>query len=188
MKIPFAGAGFRSSYRCCDQAMVLASICSAVCLVVAMCIIVADVATRRSIDLPLAGTMDLTQLFVMSCAFLAMPLAFLRNAHVSVEFVTDKLPSRVLLAAEAVAAAIGCAFIVACLVCSVEQALLQVGNGDRSQTIGIPIFWYWAPLLIGFALSALATLMIAVRSVWKASCGFDPCASVCSAAAQETGP
>lgn len=166
--------------------MVLASILSAVCLLVATCIIVADVATRRSIDFPIAGTMDLTQLFVMSCAFLAMPLAFLRNAHVSVEFVTDRLPSRVLLAVEAVAAAISCAFIVASLVCSVEQALLQVGNGDRSQTIGIPIFWYWVPLLIGFAFSALATLMIVVRSGWKASFGLDPCASVCPAVRQET--
>ena len=53
--------------------------------------------------------------------------------------------------------------MIALLVYGYQQSLLQVANGDRSQTIGIPIVWYWAPLLLGMARSVLACILRAVR-------------------------
>jgi hypothetical protein len=44
-----------------------------------------------------------------------------------------------------------------------KQALLQIGQGDKSQTIGIPIVWYWGPLLIGSAFAVAAALLLALR-------------------------
>ena len=37
-----------------------------------------------------------------------------------------------------------------------RQAMTEIAGGDRSQTIGIPMLWYWAPFLIGMGLSVLA--------------------------------
>jgi TRAP-type C4-dicarboxylate transport system permease small subunit len=54
----------------------------------AMLVQIADIATRRTLGFSILGTIDLTQLGVMGCVFLAMPLAFLRGTHVGVEFLT----------------------------------------------------------------------------------------------------
>ena len=168
MRVPFVNLGLQTSYRCCDRLLFTTAMFAAACLFAAMSVIVIDILTRRSIDLSIVGSVDLTQLFVMACAFLAMPFAFVRDAHVSVEFVTDVLPPRLVLVTKALAATLSCAFMFAVLISSYEQASLQIGNGDRSQTIGIPIAAFWAPLLAGMGLSALATMMIALRNVWVA--------------------
>jgi TRAP-type C4-dicarboxylate transport system permease small subunit len=43
------------------------------------------------------------------------------------------------------------------------QMLNAAQYGDRSQSIGIPMVWYWIPLLIGIALAALANVWRVVR-------------------------
>ena len=44
------------------------------------------------------------------------------------------------------------------------QAVIQVRQGDRSVTLGIPMAAYWAPLLLGTALSMLAALVVLLKS------------------------
>jgi hypothetical protein len=43
------------------------------------------------------------------------------------------------------------------------QAEQQIERGDTSMTLALPIAWYWAPLLVGLVISALACLAHAVR-------------------------
>ena len=43
------------------------------------------------------------------------------------------------------------------------QALTENAGGDRSQTIGIPMIWYWTPFLIGIALSVLVSVFLIAR-------------------------
>ena len=64
----------------------------------AMLVIIVDISTRKTLGFSILGTIDLTQLGVMGCVFLAMPLAFLRGTHVGVEFVTDLFPAPLLRA------------------------------------------------------------------------------------------
>ena len=163
MRIPFAENAIRASCLWCDRGLLVVAMSGALCLCAVVAVIVVDVLIRRSIEVSIAGTVDITQLFVMACAFLAIPLAFMRNAHVSVEFVTDRLPPRLLAALNALNMLLSAGLMIALLVYGYQQSLLQVANGDRSQTIGIPIVWYWAPLLLGMALSVLACILLAVR-------------------------
>jgi TRAP-type C4-dicarboxylate transport system permease small subunit len=131
---------------------------------------VADVLTRRSIHITIPGLMDITQLLVMGCVFLVIPHVFLIEANVGVEFVTDRLPPRALSWVKAIAAGSGVFFMALLTWYSYKQALLQIGQGDKSQTIGIPIVWYWGPLLIGSAFAVAAALLLVLRYC-IAACG-----------------
>ena len=44
-----------------------------------------------------------------------------------------------------------------------DRALQQIRNGDRSQTLGIPMAYYWIPMLFGATVSIGATLLLALK-------------------------
>jgi len=134
-------------------------------LMLAVAALIVDIATRRSIGFSILGMVDLNQLAQMACVFLVLPLAFLRESHITVDFVTDRLPARARAAIEALSALLGAALLGAILWFSVGQALIQARQGDVSQTLGIPMLWYWLPLLLGVALSVLAVLLVALRAM-----------------------
>lgn len=131
-------------------------------------VLMADIAGRKTVGVSVLGTIDLTQLAVMGCAFLAMPLAFLRGAHVGVEFVTDRLPPRALAALECAVGILSVAFVAALAWYGAVQARLAWAQGDRSATLGIPMILYWAPLVAGLAASAAAALLVALRAAVRA--------------------
>lgn len=145
--------------RLCDAA----AVAGIVCLIGAIAIVMIDIVLRRIFDLTVIGTVDLTQLCVMAAAFWSIPYGFLRDAHVRVELLTDRLPTRWQALLDAIAALVGCALIALLLGLSWGQALLRVEYGDRSLDLGIPMILYWGFLLSGCALACLATLTVAAR-------------------------
>lgn len=140
---------------------------------IATLLIVADVLARRSIQITIPGLVDITQLLVMGCVFLVIPYTFLTEANVGVEFITDRLPARARAWVMAVAAGSGVLFMALATWYSWKQALLQTGQGDTSQTIGIPIVWYWGPLLAGSALAIAASVLLVLRYSITACGGSD---------------
>ena len=141
------------------------------CLLAATALTVGDVLLRRSAGIAVPGTVDLTQLCVVACVYAAMPYAFLSGGHVAVEIVTERLPPRTVALCEAFALLLSLALMLALFRYGLDQALLQHGYGDRSQTIGIPILWYWAPLLAGVLLSALACALLLAGRLRRALSG-----------------
>jgi TRAP-type C4-dicarboxylate transport system permease small subunit len=133
----------------------------------AVAVLIVDIATRKSIGFSILGMVDLNQLAQMACVFLVLPLAFLHESHITVDFITDRLPRRARAGIQAASALLGAALLAAILWHSVGQALIQFRQGDRSQTLGIPMLWYWAPLVAGVALSVLAVLLVAARALRK---------------------
>jgi TRAP-type C4-dicarboxylate transport system permease small subunit len=133
----------------------------------AVAVLIVDIATRKSVGFSILGMVDLNQLAQMACVFLVLPLAFLHESHITVDFITDRLPRRARAGIQAASALLGAALLAAILWHSVGQALIQFRQGDRSQTLGIPMLWYWAPLVAGVALSVLAVLLVAARALRK---------------------
>jgi len=131
-------------------------------------VLMADIAGRKTVGISVLGTLDLTQLAVMGCVFLAMPLAFLRGAHVGVEFITDRLPPRALAVLECAVGFLGMAFVAALAWYGARQAHLAWTQGDQSATLGIPMILYWAPLVVGLTASAAAALLVALRAAARA--------------------
>ena len=131
-------------------------------------VLMADISTRKTLDFAILGTIDLTQLAVMLAVFFAMPLAFLHESHVNVDFFTNRLPPRALAALNCVVALASTAMMVAILWYSFVQARIQFEQGDKSMTLGIPMLVYWMPMLFGTALSIAAALLVAAREAARA--------------------
>ena len=152
----------------------IAALAGMAALIGAVLLTVADIALRQLLGVAVIGTLDMVQLCVMTAVFLAIPYGFLTGSHVAIEMATDALPPRALALVKAAAALAGCLFMAAVGWFGLEQATLQYGYGDVSQTIGIPMIAYWVPLLAGAGLSILATAVLAVRLLIEAAIGVDP--------------
>lgn len=120
------------------------------------------------------GEVDLVQLAVMAAAWLAMPLAFLDDAHVAVDLLSARLPARVTLALKGLGGLLAVALMALILRYGWVTAAQQLQFGDVSQELGIPIVWYWAPLLFGVALSIVAALLAAASDLGAALGGRSP--------------
>lgn len=151
--------------RLADRALSALALLGVLALMAGVAVLMVDIASRRTLGFSVLGMIDLTQLAQMACVFLVLPLAFLRRSHISVDFITDRLPPRALAAVELASALLGIALLGAILWYSWEQAAIQHAQRDVSVTLGIPMAAYWAPLLSGFALSLLALLLIALKAV-----------------------
>lgn len=132
-------------------------------------VLMADISTRRTLNFAILGTIDLTQLAVVLAVFFALPLAFLHESNVNVDFFTNRLPPRVLAALNCVVTLLSSALLAAILWYSFVQARIQVAQGDKSMTLGIPMLVYWVPLLFGTALSIAAALLVAAREAVRAA-------------------
>lgn len=146
-----------------DRVGEVLAFCGMLCLSLAIAASIIDIVGRKTVGFTILGIVDITQLLVMACICLAMPFAFIREGHVGVEFVTDLLPPKALGALKLVVAVVSCGFVALLAYYAVVQASQQVGRGDISMTLAIPIAWYWAPLLVGLVVSALACLAHAAR-------------------------
>lgn len=126
-----------------------------------------DILSRKLLGVTYQGTIDLVQLCVLAAAFLSIPYAFISRSHVAVAIFTDKLHGRWREAISTLSALLGCAIMAAFSWFGIGHAGMQIEYGDVSQTIGIPIAWYWVPVLYGTLLSTLVTLMMTVESLWR---------------------
>jgi len=155
------------------------------CLFGAMAMTVVDVLLRAfsrlinlfaadPIGVAITGVVDIVQLLVMAVAFLAIPFAFLRDAHVSVDLVTTHLPTRFESFCKALAAILAVGFMWIVLTTGITEAENQMAFGDKTLTIGIPYSWFWLPLLVGVASSIAATALLAVGHLGHAIGGGAP--------------
>ena len=146
-----------------------------VSLTVTVAVSMIDIVGRKLFSgFTVTGMDDIVPLTVMTCVCLAMPLTYLREGHVGVEFVTDKLPPRLLAALKLAVALLNFAFVLALAWFAWRQAGQQIANGDVSNTLAIPIAFFWTPLLVGLAVSVFACLLLIARFAVQAATGRDP--------------
>ncbi|QIE54066.1 TRAP transporter small permease subunit [Pikeienuella piscinae] len=124
---------------------------------------VADILGRQ-VGVPIDGVVDLVQLFVMAGAWLVMPYAFMAGAHVGVDFLVGALPAAPAAALRLIAATLAFTLLALMLWQGVLTYETRTMFGDRSQQLGIPIAWYWWPLLAGLALSLLGVALAGAES------------------------
>lgn len=120
---------------------------------------VADVIGRR-IGLPIPGVIDLVQLFIMAGVWLIMPYAFYSGAHVGVDFIVDRMPGRVQTVVRILGSLIAIVLLVLMAWYGYVTSQQRIMFGDTSQELGIPIVWFWAPLLAGMIGSIVAAVLV----------------------------
>ncbi len=147
------------------RAMRLLALAGTLAFLAAVGLTMVDIALRSFSSGTVKGAVDLGQLCVMAGAMLAIPYCFATDQNVAIDLFTDRMPRRVQLALRVFAALLGAAFLAGVFWFSLQQAMIEAAGGDRSQTIGIPMAWYWTPFLAGIGLSILATLAVALDLV-----------------------
>lgn len=118
-------------------------------------ITVVDVFARKFFNTGYFGLVDVTQLAVISFAYLAMPRAFQTGAHVAVELYDHRLSPRADLALKTFALILSIGVLSLLLWYGWTQASRVLRYGDVSQNVEIPMIWYWSTLMCGAALSWL---------------------------------
>jgi TRAP-type C4-dicarboxylate transport system permease small subunit len=134
------------------------------CLFGAGAVTVVDI-VLRAFGSAIFGAVDIVQLLIMATAFSAIPYAFFRDGHVSVDILTQSFPPTVQKLMRAVTALASAVVMVLILYYGWEAAKLQMMFGDKSQNIGIPMVWYWLALVIGSGLSVLACIVAALTTL-----------------------
>lgn len=137
------------------------SLAGTAAIVIGVALTMTDIALRSVSALTVKGMVDMMQLCVLTGAMLAIPYGFLTDQHVAIDVFAERMPARVQTALRIAAALLGMLFLGAVTWFSYWQAMTEYG--DRSQTIGIPMIWYWTPFLAGMALSVLANVLLMVR-------------------------
>lgn len=132
----------------------------------AMLITTTDVILRKINTDGIYGTIDLIQLMIVTAAYLAIPHAFMSRSHVAVSIVVDMLSRRMVAFCNLLAAVLGFGFMASIAWHGYSQASMQQEYGDISITLGVPMIYYWMPLLFGAALSSIVTLHIAVENIF----------------------
>ncbi|WP_020592980.1 TRAP transporter small permease [Kiloniella laminariae] len=133
----------------------------------AMLVTTADVILRKLDGAGIYGTIDLIQLMVLSAAYLSIPQTFMSGSHVAVSIITDRLSQRPAALFQLIGALLSCCFMFAIVIFSFAQAKMQHEYGDISMTLGLPMIYYWVPLVIGSALSVLVALHLGITSFYS---------------------
>lgn len=148
-----------------DRVLKAVSLAGTAAFVVGVLLTMTDIGLRSVSTLTVKGAVDLMQLCVLTGAMLAIPHAFLSDQHVAIDLFAERMPQSVQLVLRIFAAFLAMAFLSAVLYFSFWQAMSEAG--DRSQTIEIPMIWYWTPFLVGIGLSVLANIALAVQLVCR---------------------
>jgi TRAP-type C4-dicarboxylate transport system permease small subunit len=146
-----------------ERLLRLLSLAGTAAIVLGVVLTMTDIGLRSVSTLTVKGIVDIMQLCVLIGAMLAIPYGFLTDQHVAIDVFTGRMPAGTQVALRVIAAALGALFLGAVTWFSFRQAMTEYG--DRSQTIGIPMIWYWMPFLSAMALSVLANVLLIVRLV-----------------------
>ena len=119
------------------------------------------------------GVVDMMELALAFCVFLALPGVFLRDEQVTVDLVDSLGSSRLTFALRIFAYLLGIAFVGLTLSQMIAPALEKFHSAETTMTLQIPRYWHWLPLLVGFGASALAIVAVGVRA-WRRGESFRP--------------
>ncbi len=136
----------------------------AACVVAALT--VTSIVMRALLSRPIQGDVELTQFGIALAISLCLPWAQLHGANIIVDFFTQRLPEAANRRLDAVGALL-LAAMCALLSWRTSVGALSVREaGETSMILDLPMWWAYASLAPGLALSALVALVQAARC-WR---------------------
>jgi TRAP-type C4-dicarboxylate transport system permease small subunit len=129
-------------------------------------VVCVSIVMRAALSSPIAGDVELTQFGIALCISLCLPWAQLHGANIVVDFFTQSLPERAGRRLDAVGA------VLLAAMCALLSWRTSVGAmsvheaGETSMILGLPMWWAYASLAPGLALTALIALVQAARC-WR---------------------
>jgi len=140
---------------------------AALVLVFMMLLTTVAVLSRQLFNAPLLGLVDLSELALVACIFVAMPGAFLRDDNIVVDVIDHLVPPRVTHTLRMFGLVLTLAFLSFSAVTMIEPAWLKFNRGQTTMVLEIDLFYFWVPILFGFYLASAATLWLFVHRLIK---------------------
>ncbi len=126
----------------------------------------ASIASRSVGSRAISGDVELTQFGIALCISLCLPWAQLRSANIIVDFFTQKAGPATLQGLDT-AGSLLLALMTAVLAWRTAAGALMVHEaGETSMILGLPMWWCYAALAPGLALTAVIALVQAARR-WR---------------------
>lgn len=128
-----------------------------------MLLTVADVLLRALFSHPIQGVLELVELGLACTVFLALPTLFLEGQHLVVDTIDSMVSARARRALEFLGGAAAFGLLLLILSQMLPLARYTMRMGDVTSDLSIPRLWYWVPVLLGVAASALAAAAYLLR-------------------------
>jgi TRAP-type C4-dicarboxylate transport system permease small subunit len=137
---------------------------SALFLTAMMLITVADVSLRAVFNLPITGTYDLVQLFLVGTVFLSIPDVFLRDENITIDLIDHIAAPRTVLLLRALANLAALVFLCVLSWRMVQPALDSMKFHEVSTDLSVPMIVYWSLMIAGIVLAIPAALALLIAS------------------------
>lgn len=141
---------------------------AAVFLVGMMLLNVIDVGLRTTLNKPIFGTYEVIEFMLAAVAFLAIPEAFLRDQHITIELIDQVLPERVIDFLRAFGALCSVVFVGLLTWHMVQPALDYIEFNEITMDLQLPLIWKAGLIITGIAVAILAALVMFIRDLGKA--------------------
>lgn len=134
-------------------------------LVAMVAINVIDVGLRSGFNAPIFGTYEIVEYMLAVVAFFAIPEAFLRGEHITVELIDQVVSRRTVDVLRATGTLAAFVFVVLLAWYMVQPALDFAEFNEVTIDLQLPLFWKAVPILFSIWLSVLAVFVILIRDV-----------------------
>ena len=141
---------------------------AAIFLVAMVAINVVDVGLRSGFNAPIFGTYEIVELFLAAVAFLAIPEAFFRGQHITIELIDQVIPPWAVEALKVMGLVLSVAFLGLLAFHMIEPAVEFVEFNEVTVDLQYPVIWKAGFVLAGIAFSFLAVLVIFVHEIGAA--------------------
>jgi TRAP-type C4-dicarboxylate transport system permease small subunit len=138
---------------------------SALFLTAMMLITVVDVVLRAAFNLPVTGTYDLVQLFLVGTVFLSIPDVFLRDKNIIIDFVDHVFGERAVSALKLIANILALIFLAVLCWRMLPPALDSARFHEVSPDLSIPMTVHWVLMILGILLTLPAASWVLIESV-----------------------
>lgn len=115
------------------------------------------VLARQLFNVPILGVVDVMELALVACIFFAMPGVFFKDMNVTVDVVDALVSRRVRVTLRFLGLFLTLAFLCLMMTEMADPAIRKLEDGEVTMTLGMSRFLHWIPIIIGFALSIVAT-------------------------------
>jgi TRAP-type C4-dicarboxylate transport system permease small subunit len=136
---------------------------AALVLVFMMMLTVVAVLSRQLFNAPMLGLVEMSEIALVICIFVAMPGVFLRDENVVVDVVDHLVPRRVTRILRMFGLMLTLAFLGFTAITMITPALVKYNREQTTLVLEIDLFYFWLPILFGFYLASAATLWLIVH-------------------------
>ncbi|MBP2076048.1 TRAP transporter small permease [Oceanobacillus polygoni] len=138
-----------------------------VVLIIMVFLVTADVLGRWLFSQPITGAVELTELGLSMVIFLSIAYTHLKEEHISIDFLVERLPEKVQWIVEALINLIIMVLMVLMALSLFWYAERLFTSGTVTGDLGLPIYLFAGVSGIGAIVFALTAILLALKYVAK---------------------